>query len=447
MQAPTLAQTSAEQAHAIGVEAYVYLYPLLTMELSRRQMTNLPAGQRPGFAPMNTFAHARQFPSADFKSVVRPNFDTLYSTAWLDLSDEPMVVSVPDTDGRYYLLPIYDMWTDSFCVPGKRTSGTGAHEFALVAPNWHGDLPDRYEIVRAPTPTVWIIGRIQTNGTGDYGAVHAVQDGFRIAPLSRVGAEPTPARADTDPTVDMDTPPLDQVNRMSAIDYFTLAADLLTLHPPHLTDWSMIERLRRIGLVAGERFDPAHLEPQVRRALDDVPAAALTLMRETAPRLAEIVDGWQMNTDSMGVYGDFYLKRAVVAMIGLGANVPEDAVYPLAVTDADGEPLDGAENYRLHFDRDALPPVEAFWSVTMYDDQGFQVANELDRFALGDRDPLTYNPDGSLDLYLQHHRPAEDRVPNWLPAPRGPLGVTMRLYAPRAEVLHGRWAPPPIRRA
>jgi hypothetical protein len=153
-----------------------------------------------------------------------------------------------------------------------------------------------------------------------------------------------------------------------------------------------------------------------------------------------------MNTDSVGVYGDFYLKRAIVAMIGLGANPVDDAVYPLSMADADGAPIDGSHDYILHFEASELPPVEAFWSVTMYDAEGFQAANELNRFAIGDRDDLTFGTDGSLDLYLQHERPAPERVPNWLPAPRGPLGVTMRLYAPRPEVLDGRWAPPPIRR-
>jgi hypothetical protein len=146
------------------------------------------------------------------------------------------------------------------------------------------------------------------------------------------------------------------------------------------------------------------------------------------------------------VYGNFYLKRAIIAMAGLGANPPEDAIYPLNVGDADGQPLDGDHDYVLHFDKDELPPVDAFWSVTMYDADGFQAANELNRFALGDRDPLSYNGDGSLDLYLQHEHPGADREANWLPAPRGPLGVTMRLYAPRPEALQGEWNPPPVRR-
>jgi hypothetical protein len=437
---------SAEEAQTIGIEAYVYLYPLVTMEITRRQMTNLSAGTKPGFGPTGEFAHIREFPPADFKAVVRPNFDTLYSVAWLDMTKEPMIVSVPDTDGRYYLLPLSDMWTNAFAVPGKRTSGTHAQDFAVVPPGWHGTVPDGVEVIHAPTPYVWIVGRTQTNGAADYDAVHAVQDGYTITPLSNWGHDVRPVEAKTDPTVDMQTPPLQQVNGMSAAQYFGLAAELLKLHPPQLTDWSTVARMRRVGLRPGESFDFDRLDPAVQGSLEGVPAAAVKLMQATLPRLAKVVNGWQMNTDSIGVYGDFYLKRAIVSMIGLGANQPDDAIYPLNVADADGEPLDGGHDYILHFDKDELPPVHAFWSVTMYDAEGFQAANPINRFAIGDRDDLAYSDDGSLDLYLQHDSPGPERERNWLPAPRGELGVTMRLYAPEPQALDGRWTPPAISR-
>lgn len=430
----------------IAAEAYVYLYPLVLMELTRRQMTNIPAGTRPGFGPMGTFVHVRQFPPADFKAVVRPNFDTLYSIAWLDVSAEPAIVSMPDTDGRYYLLPVLDMWTDVFAVPGSRTSGTGAGEFALVPRGWSGDLPAGVEAIEAPTPHVWIIGRTQTNGPKDYAAVHAVQDGYRVVPLSGYGSTPPEPTAPQDPSVDMATPPDEQVLHMPARDFFTLAARLLAFHGAHATDWSVLARARRVGLHAGEEFDYDAQSPEVRAALDAAPQAAAAHMRESVPLLARVVNGWQMNTDTMGVYGNHYVKRAAVAHLGLGANPAEDAVYPLNLADADGAPLDGDNDYVLHFAADELPPVGAFWSVTMYDADGFQSANELDRFAIGDRDDLVYNADGSLDILIQHEDPGAERVANWLPAPRGRLGVTMRLYEPAPHVLIGGWNPPPIRR-
>jgi hypothetical protein len=265
-----------------------------------------------------------------------------------------------------------------------------------------------------------------------------------VIPVSHWGGEAPPVAAVNDPGIDMATPPLDQVNSMTAEDFFNHALGLLKLHPPHLTDWSLVAQMRRLGLEAGARF--ADLDPAVRSALQDVPAAAMLTLQQAIPGLAKVVNGWQMNIDTIGVYGNFYVKRAVVAMVGLGANSAEDAVYPLLLADADGNSLTGNNDYVLHFDRDTLPPVKAFWSVTMYDDQGFQAANSLNRFAIGDRDPLQYNADGSLDLCIQHTSPGPDKEANWLPAPDGPLGVTMRLYSPQTPVLNGTWAPPPVRR-
>jgi hypothetical protein len=433
------------EAHDVGINAYIYLYPLVTMERTRRQAINIEPGHRPGFGPMNAFSHFREFPDANFKAVVRPNFDTLYSSAWLDLTGGPVVVSAgADPDGRYYELPMYDMWTDVFAVPGQRTTGTEAGNWAVIPPGWQGNLPGDVDRIDAPTPYVWIIGRTQTNGPADYPTVHKIQDAFRVTPLSYWGGEAPPVTAVTDPGIDMVTPTVDQVNSMSAEEFFDYALGLLKLLPPHLTDWSLTAQMRRLGLVPGARF--ADLEPAVRSALHDVPAAALQAMQQAFPRLAKVVNGWQMNIDTMGVYGNFYVKRAVVAMVGLGANSAEDAVYPILLADADGKPLAGDNDYVLHFGKTELPPVRAFWSVTMYDAEGFQAANSLNRFAIGDRDPLQYNTDGSLDLYLQHKPPATSKEANWLPAPQGPLGVTMRLYSPKARVLNGTWEPPAIRR-
>ena len=416
---------SVGEVENIAIEAYIYLYPLLLMELTRRQMTS---GQhsRPGFGPMGQFSHMREYPSAELRSVVRPNFDTLYSLAWLDLTHEPMVVSVPDTEDRYYLLPLYDMWTDAFAVPGKRTSGTSAADFAVLPPNWRGALPEGVRPIPAPTPYVWVIGRIQTNGPEDYPAVHAVQDGFTITPLSRWGSPPASPETSASIGGDQGLDPMAALHAMGTDDCFALAADLMKLHEPHVTDWSILARMGRIGLRPGLDFDPSALDDAGRQALTGVTDKALARMRAVVPTLSPVVDGWTTDTRTMGVYGDYYLKRAVIAMIGLGANQPEDAVYPLAVSDADGQPLTGEHDYVLHFDADRFPPAQAFWSVTMYDAEGFQVANPLGRFAIDDRDVLRFNGDGSLDLFLQHEHPGPDRESNWLPAPLGPLGITMR---------------------
>ncbi|HET9016933.1 MAG TPA: DUF1254 domain-containing protein [Thermomicrobiaceae bacterium] len=444
---PEAITASRQEAFELGVEAFLYFYPLVTMDVTRRQMTNLEPGKRPGFAPMNNFSHIRAFPDAAFRTVVRPNFDTLYSFAWLDLTIEPVIVSAPDTHGRYYLLQMLDMWTDTFAVPGKRTSGTGVQHYAVIGPGWVGPLPPGVEKIQAPTPYVMLVGRTQTNGPADYDAVHRIQDGYTLTPLSQWGLVPQRVPFRPDPTVDMRTEPLQQVNGMPVADFFGYAAELLKLHAPHVTDWSILRRMRRIGIEVGQSFAFDQLPPAVREALADVPAQTLAKMRGKAATLGGNVNGWSILTDTVGVYGDSYLKRACVAMIGLGANQPEDAIYPLNVADADGVPLTGEHDYLLHFAKDDLPPVDAFWSVTIYDAEGFQVANPLDRFAIGARDALSYGEDGSLDLYLQRDSPGARLESNWLPAPQGPLGVTMRLYAPKAAALDGTWRPPAIRRA
>jgi hypothetical protein len=435
---------SVDEAQTIAQEAYVYLYPLITMDVTRKQLINIDPKTNPFGGPANAFTHVRAFPTADMKTVVRPNFDTLYSSAWLDLTDGPLVISTADTGGRYFMLPMLDMWTDVFAVPGKRTSGTGAANFAVVPPGWSGTLPANVERINAPTPYVWVIGRTQTNGVKDYDAVHKIQDGYKITPLADWGKAPRAVNAKIDPSVDTKTPPLEIVNKMPAADYFKYGAELMKLHPPHITDWSTVARLKRIGLEPGKSFDASKVDAAV---LTQAAAAGLKHMEDKEPTIARVTNGWSMNTDTMGVYGDYYLKRAIIAMAGLGANQTDDAIYPLNVSDADGKPVTAENKYVLHFNKGDLPPVDAFWSLTMYDADGFQIANPINRFAIGDRDALKFNADGSLDLLIQNENPGPDKESNWLPAPKsGPLGLTLRLYAPKPQVADGRWNPPAIQR-
>ena len=445
---PASAQTpiSEQEAHAIGVDAYLYLYPLVTMEITRRVSINAEPGKEVGKGPMNLFNNVPTYPPADFKAVVRPNFDTLYSSAWLDLTAEPMVVSAPDTDGRYYLLPMLDMWTDVFASPGWRTTGTKAASFLLTPPGWSGAAPAEMARISAPTPYVWIIGRTKTDGPADYDAVHRIQAGYSITPLSEWGKPAQTPKAAIDPSVDMKTPPKTQVDTMPAAKFFATAAELLKVNPPHLTDQPIIAQLKKIGIEPGKSFDLDKAAPAIRSALATVPDEAQHLMAWKVPTMARVENRWSMNIDTMGVYGNYYLKRAIVAQLGLGANVPEDAVYPQNLADDTGRPLDGASRYTLHFDKSELPPVNAFWSVTLYDSEGYQVANPLNRFAISSWMPLKYNQDGSLDLYFQNESPGADKEANWLPAPKGAFNLTMRLYAPRSDVLTGRWNPPAVTR-
>jgi hypothetical protein len=445
-----------QDAHAIGVDAYIYLYSLVTMDVTRKQLTNVEPGKGTLGGPMNTFANAPAFPAADFKAVVRPNFDTLYSTAYLDLTKEPMVVSVPDTNGRYYLLPMLDMWSDVFASPGWRTTGTRAGDFLVTPPGWRPDLRDKVieefkppkdtQRIDAPTPYVWIIGRTKTDGPPDYDAVHKIQAGFKITPLSEWGKSPKPVEVKIDPSIDMKTPPKIQVDTMPAGKYFAYAAELLKLQPPHITDEPIIAQMKRIGIEPGKSFDIEKVAPAVKKALESVPEDAQKLMEWKIPTLARVANGWSLNTDTMGVYGNYYLKRAIIAQMGLGANLPEDAIYPLNLGDEAGRPLDGANKYTIHFEKGATPPVNAFWSITLYDPEGFPVANSLNRFAVSSWMPLKHNGDGSFDLYFQNDNPGKDKEANWLPAPKGAFNLAMRLYGPKSEALTGKWNPPSITR-
>ena len=385
---------------------------------------------------------------------MRPNFDTLYSSAYLDLTKEPVVVSVPDTNGRYYLLPMLDMWSDVFASPGWRTTGTQAGNFLVAPPNWRPDLreklaeelklPDGTQRIDAPTPYVWVIGRTRTDGPADYDAVRKVQAGLKVTLLSEWGKDAKTPVVKPDPSVDMKTPPKVQVDSMPADKYFAYAAELLKVNGAHLTDQPIVARMKRIGIEAGKSFDFAKIDPSVQKALEAAPERGQQLMKWKVPTLARIADGWSMNTDTMGVYGNYYLKRAIVAQLGLGANVPEDAIYPLNLADKSGQPLDGANSYAIHFDKGQTPPADAFWSVTLYDPEGFQVPNSLDRFAVSSWMPFKYNSDGSLDLYFQNESPGGELEANWLPAPKGPFNLTMRLYAPKSDALTGKWNPPPV---
>ena len=434
-----------QEAHTIGVQAYLYFYPIVTMDLTRKQLTNV---ERPEgiHAPMNTFVSLKEYPSADMRVVVRPNFDTLYTSAYLDLMAEPMVVSAPDTGGRYYLLPMLDMWTDVFASPGWRTTGTQAANFLVTPPGWTGAVPPGMTRIEAPTPYVWIIGRTKTDGPQDYDAVHKIQAGYKITPLSGWGKPAQPMLGKVDPSVDMKTPPKIQVDTMPAGKFFAYAAELLKANPPHITDQPIIAQLQKIGIEPGKSFDLDKAEPAVRKALANAPEDAQQLMAWKLPTLARVVNGWSMNTDTMGVYGNYYLKRAIVAQLGLGANLPEDAVYPTNLADESGKPLDGSNKYKLHFEKTDLPPVDAFWSITVYDSEGFQVPNPFNRFAVSSWMPFKYNADGSLDLYFQNENPGADKEANWLPAPKDAFNLLMRLYAPRLEALTGKWNPPPITR-
>ncbi len=424
-------QSTPAELRDIAQRAYIFAYPLVMMEETR------------GTMPVNEFTHVPQFPRPDSRQVIRPNADTLYSSAWLDLSKEPVLIHVPDSGGRFYLLQFMDDWTETFADPGKRTTGTVEAWFAIVGPGWTGKLPEHVTRYDSPTNIVWLLGRTQTNGAADYANVRTFQQGMRLMPLSAYpDGEQRLGSALAFGTASGGTPP-DKVKAMDSLAFFTAFATAMKANPPHAADAPMVRELAKIGITPGQDFDPSKLNAGQRQAIDEGARAASARLEQVMAAAASTKPGWSGFT-TMGRYGTNYVGRAGIARFAIGANPPEDAVYLSTSSDATGQPLNASKRYRMYFDKASLPPVKAFWSVTAYDKDGYFIANPINRYAIGDRDPLKFTPDGSLDLIIQSQSPGSDHESNWLPCGDGPFNLTIRLYWPEAPILNGSWRPPAL---
>jgi hypothetical protein len=439
----------AEEVKSTAIDAYMYAYPLVTMELTRRVLTNV-ATAGTSTAPMGQWAKLRSYPTPEFKKVTAPNADTYYTIIWLDVSKEPWIVSSPDMHGRYFLLPMLDGWTTVFADPGKRTTGTGAQKFAITGPGWKGTLPAGVIEYKSATGMVWLLGRIYCTGTPeDSKMVHDLQDKMSAVPLSSYGKTYAPPPATIDPNIDMKTAVREQVNAMDGATFFALFAELLKTNPPVAADSAMVAKLATLGIVPGQDFDASKLDAGTAKAIADAPKPAqdkiISWMKEAVlAGVAKLDNGWFYTTHT-GLYGTEYRQRALVTWIGLGANLPKDAIYPTSDGPGIIEKYDGAKKYMIHFAKGQLPPADGFWSVTMYDSSYFFVANPLNRYTVSSRSKFTANADGSVDVYVQHANPGKAREANWLPAPSGRFILMMRLYWPTEKppsILDGSWKPP-----
>ena len=448
------AAAKEKEAMEIAIDAYVYGYPLVTMEYTRRVSTNVekPEGTK---APQGQFAKLRTYPDASFKTVTAPNADTLYTVVWLDVSKEPWVVSIPDLKGRYALFPMLDGWTDVFEVPGKRTTGTAAQKYAITGPGWSGTLPAGVKEYKSPTGMVWLLGRIYCTGTPeDYKAVHALQDQMSAVPLSAYGKPYTLAAGTVDPAIDMKTAVREQVEKLDGAAYFKLLAELLKTNPPTPDDAPIVAKLAKLGVVPGQDFDSAKVDPAVAKGIAAAPKPAQEKIAgwfkgSIAGGDSTLQNGWVFTTKT-GTYGTNYLQRALVTEIGLGANRPQDAIYPTSEADAEGKPYDGANKYVMHFDKGQLPPADGFWSLTMYNGDYFFVENPLNRYNVSSRSKFNPNSDGSIDVYIQNESPGKDKEANWLPAPKDKFILMLRLYWPREKppsLLDGTWKIPSVTKA
>jgi hypothetical protein len=428
-------------------DAYIYGYPLVTVEMTRRVITN--ASHVEGtHGPMGQIINLRQYPSASFREVTAPNADTLYSSGFFYVDKEPWVLSIPDMKGRYFLMPMLDGWTTVFAVPGTRTTGTGAQSYAIAGPNWSGTLPPGVKELKSRTNIVWLIGRIYCTGTPeDYAAVHALQDQLKMVPLSFYGKEYTPPPSKVDPSIDMKTAVRDQVNRMDAVAFFTLLAQLMKDNPPYRADAPEVARFAKIGLVAGKDFDATKLNADFVKHIPQF-AYDRIMLQFKVNRNVKHINGWNFTTKT-GIYGTDYLMRALVTAIGLGANRPQDAVYPTSLKDADAKDYEGSNKYVMRFEKGQTPPAEGFWSLTMYDSQYFFVANPINRYSISPRQNLKANPDGSTDLYIQKDSPGPEKESNWLPTPAGKFILMLRMYWPNESdpsILDGTWTPPAVKK-
>ena len=426
-----------------GAEAYLYGYPLVIMDVTRAQAAV-------SVGPENTLLRVRQFPDARFKAVVRPNVDTLYTTAFIDMNRGPWVFEMAPNDQRYEVMPFMDAWTNVYAAPGTRVSGTQGGQFLLVGPTWQGTVPQGLRLLRSPTRIVWLIGRTQTNGAADYPLVHRLQDGVRLWPLAAASsahasataaasAAPEPARP---ASVEAARPPLQQMQAMSTEAFYTRLAALMVGNPPAAADGPVLARMQALGIAPGQAL---RWSPIDRWCLALGRWAADFKVGRELKKPRQLQRGWSTPPANLGAYGTDYATRAVVAMVGLGANLPADALYPNAQVDSQGAPLTGQHRYRLHFKAGELPPVQAFWSVTAYGADDYLIDNPLQRYALGDRDALRFNADGSLDLWIQADAPAADQQSNWLPVKAAaPFLLNARLYWPRAAALSGAWGMPAV---
>ena len=431
----------------LATDAYIFGYPLVTVETTRRIVTNVPesVGMR---APMGSISKARQYPDATFRDVTAPNADTLYTQAFFDVGKEPWILSIPDMKGRYFLLPMLDGWTTVFQVPGKRTTGTGAQTYAITGPRWKGALPAGVKEYKSPTSIVWLLGRIYCTGTPeDYAEVHKLQDEMKLVPLSSYGKSYTPPTGTVDPAIDMKAAVREQVHGLDAVAYFTLLCKLMKDNPPTAADAPQIAKFAKIGIVPGQDFDQSKLKAEL---LKRVPEVAIDQIMAQFKINKNIKDenGWAFTTKT-GLYGTDYLMRALITAIGLGANRPQDAVYPTSQKDFEGKKYNGTNKYLMRFPKGQLPPAEGFWSLTMYDDGYFFVKNPLDRYSISARQPLKVNPDGSTDLYIQNESPGKDKEANWLPSPPDGFILMLRLYWPRQKdpsIIDGSWKIPPAKK-
>ncbi|MBV9746270.1 MAG: DUF1254 domain-containing protein [Acidobacteriia bacterium] len=425
------------------MQDYIYGYAPMTIWATSAIQTAVSNNtSSPGQAPFNQFSYVKQLAGPGAGLIVQPNTDMLYTQAWLNLATEPVILHVPATPGRYYLIPMLDAYSNVFASIGTRTTGTGAGNYAVVGPFWQGPFPDDANVtavIKAPTNTVWLLGRTLVNNPSDLAAAVAVTTQYQLIPLSaypqflRTGRYTPPGNVPVvPPSSDFEALPVTNSQGFSKPEFFDalLAYSLVNPAPPD-------QFFGSLGLVLDGFINQSQMTSSV--ASEANLAMVLEFLLATTSK-----NGWSYSLQ-LGDYGTNYLLRATVAKFGLGANLPADAVYLLSQADMTGAPLTGTNSYTIHFSPGQTPPAHGYWSVTVYDQNGFLVANPINRYSAGSQTGLVSNADGSVDIFLQASEP-KTMQSNWLPVPPAAFHLNLRIYWPGEAVLNGTWTPPSLSR-
>jgi hypothetical protein len=426
----------AEQmAYHVGVQAYIYGYPFVDMYRQMHNETYRTGAGQQVYAPVNRFYRFPGIVGPDNAGNFRaPNNDTLYYTAWFDISEQPLIIHTPNTNGRYYTIAITN-WYAEVVHLGRRTTGTEEGWYALVTPGWTGELPDGVTPLEVETPQGWLLGRMLVDGPADLEAAMVLVENVWLAPLDQFDPEQRPEIPEALPSAPLDP--------MSSLGFFEIMNKNLRELPPRPATAAMMAQFDTIGVGPNSVFDQYSLGPAEKRGLERAIRDGKDLVEAATQRTIANFNGWMISS-RIGRYGYDYLHRAAVVQGGYG-NLPEESLYPAVVFDSEGSLMDGAQGYRLHFPAGQLPPVNGFWSLSLYRISDYQLeSNEIERYSIGDRTAgLVYNSDGSLTLVLQHQRPADPGV-NWLPAPAGQFMAVMRLYEPQPAALNNEYLLPRI---
>lgn len=447
------AQETTAALKDLARRATIYLFPVYEMYRTRWQATVNEAN--PSRQRLNRFRHIGQLADHRARAVTTPNNDTFYSSAWLDLSVDPMFLTVPPVGDLYYSYAFMDLFTNNFAYVSHRLHGGEPPTHMIVGPSWTGDASSEVKLVRAPTNSVWLLGRILVDGPDEVDRVRILQARALLeTPDQRNERRIVEARdlmsqrsaAPVEPVAGWPPP-----NPTDPFDLFEATMRALGESPLPQRDRAVLEAFAPLRLAPGRRFDGRAFSEPERRAIQAGIEQGRVEIRAAGGRYGRTVDGWTYGERHLGNFGEDYLYRASVALTGLAALEPAEAVYLACNTDSNGRPLSGANTYRLTFPANNLPPARAFWSLAMYEvtpeGRAFFIDNPIGRYSIGDRTPgLHKSADGSLTIYLQRERPEGERAANWLPAPSGPMRLVLRAYEPQDSLIQGLYRAPGVQR-